>query len=157
MLENIGGEVVLSVNAEMPIVSEEYWDYFVSFRFPSMKAMKDLYGSDKFSKINIHRLEGLDATWQLFPSHKSCHPNRSSHVPRTSWGIRYTSRKINNKLLLVRVLHEHFCNPVNLSGTEEERIEKVDLDLGCCLLSMPQYYKLPIVRIETRRKVFKFL
>ena len=41
MLTQAGGEVVLSVRAEIPIVSEEYWDHFVSFRFPSKKAMKD--------------------------------------------------------------------------------------------------------------------
>jgi len=37
MLTQAGGEVVLSVRAEIPIVSEEYWDHFVSFRFPSKK------------------------------------------------------------------------------------------------------------------------
>ena len=62
MLDEIGGEVVLSVRAEMPIVSEEYWDHFVSFRFPSLEAMKDLYRSDKFQEINVHRIQGLDGT-----------------------------------------------------------------------------------------------
>ena len=62
MLEMISGEVVLSVRAEMPIVSEEYWDHFVSFRFPSMKAMEDLYRSDEFQEINVHRINGLDGT-----------------------------------------------------------------------------------------------
>jgi hypothetical protein len=52
----------LSVRAEMPIVSEEYWDHFVSFRFPSMKAMKDLYQSDKFQEENANRIKGLEAT-----------------------------------------------------------------------------------------------
>ena len=33
LLKKMGGEVVLSVRAEMPIVSEEYWDHFVSFAF----------------------------------------------------------------------------------------------------------------------------
>lgn len=62
MLQTNGGEVVLSVRAEMPIVSEEYWDHFVSFRFPSLEAMQDLYRSDAFQEINIHRIEGLDGT-----------------------------------------------------------------------------------------------
>jgi uncharacterized protein (DUF1330 family) len=62
MLEEAGGEVVLSVRAEMPIVSEDYWDHFVSFRFPSLEALKHLYRSDKFQEINAHRIEGLDAT-----------------------------------------------------------------------------------------------
>jgi uncharacterized protein (DUF1330 family) len=62
MLDEIGGEIVLSVRAEMPIVSEDYWDHFVSFRFPSLKAMQELYRSDKFQEINVHRIEGLDGT-----------------------------------------------------------------------------------------------
>jgi uncharacterized protein (DUF1330 family) len=62
MLEKFGGEVVLSVRAEMPIVSEEYWDHFVSFRFPSLKAFKDLYQSGEYAEANTHRIMGLEAT-----------------------------------------------------------------------------------------------
>jgi len=62
MLTGIGGEVVLSVRAEMPIVSEEYWDHFVSFRFPSEKALKDLYQSGTFEEINGDRIASLEAT-----------------------------------------------------------------------------------------------
>ena len=60
LLNEIGGEVLLSVRAEMPIVSEEYWDHFVSFRFPSLKAMQELYRGDAFQEINVHRIEALD-------------------------------------------------------------------------------------------------
>jgi len=62
MLEAIGGEVTLSVRAEMPIVSEEYWDHFVSFTFPSKAAMVKLYQSGKFNEINANRIAGLDGT-----------------------------------------------------------------------------------------------
>lgn len=62
MLKEIGGEVILSCRAEMPIVSEEYWDHFVSFKFPSMKAMKDLYQSGKFNEINALRMAALEAS-----------------------------------------------------------------------------------------------
>jgi 2-hydroxychromene-2-carboxylate isomerase/uncharacterized protein (DUF1330 family) len=62
MLNKTGGEVVLSVRAEMPIVSEEYWDHFVSFRFTSLEVMMDLYRSDDFQEINVHRIQGLDGT-----------------------------------------------------------------------------------------------
>jgi len=62
MLEAIGGEVTLSVRAEMPIVSEEYWDHFVSFTFPSKEAMVKLYQSGKFNEINANRIAGLDGT-----------------------------------------------------------------------------------------------
>ena len=62
MLEAAGGEVTLSVRAEMPIVSEEYWDHFVSFTFPSKEAMTHLYQSGEFNEINAMRIAGLDAT-----------------------------------------------------------------------------------------------
>jgi len=62
MLEKAGGEVVLSVRAEMPIVSEEYWDHFVSFRFPSLKELEDLYQSGDFEEINGDRIAGLEGT-----------------------------------------------------------------------------------------------
>lgn len=61
MLKKAGGEVVLSVRAEMPIVSEEYWDHFVSFRFPSITAFKNLYQSGEYNEINAHRIAGLEA------------------------------------------------------------------------------------------------
>lgn len=62
MLKEAGGEVVLSVRAEMPIVSQDYWDHFVSFRFPSVKAFKNLYQSGKYNEINAHRMTGLEDT-----------------------------------------------------------------------------------------------
>ncbi|MFC1836392.1 DUF1330 domain-containing protein [Thermodesulfobacteriota bacterium] len=62
LLKKSGGEVVLSVRAEMPIVSEEYWDHFVAFRFPSMAALKDLYRSSEFDAANVNRIAGLDAS-----------------------------------------------------------------------------------------------
>jgi len=61
MLKKVGAEVVLSVRAEMPIVSEDYWDHFVSIRFPSIKAFKDLYQSGQYNEINAHRIAGLEA------------------------------------------------------------------------------------------------
>lgn len=76
MLTAAGGEVVLSVRAEMPIVSEEYWDHFVSFRFPSKNAMTHLYQSGEFSEINAKRIAGLDgtlavlSTTQIMPAKK---------------------------------------------------------------------------------------
>ena len=62
MLKDAGGYVALSVNAEFPIVSEEYWDHFVSIVFPSRQAMEDLLTSDEFFEINIDRINGLDAS-----------------------------------------------------------------------------------------------
>jgi len=62
LLKDAGGYVALSVNAEFPVVSQEYWDHFVSIVFPSRKAMKDLLTSDKFLEINIDRINGLESS-----------------------------------------------------------------------------------------------
>ena len=62
MLKDAGGYVALSVNAEFPIVSEEYWDHFISIVFPSRQAMEELLTSDEFFEINIDRINGLDAS-----------------------------------------------------------------------------------------------
>ena len=62
LLIEAGGYVALSVNAEFPIVSQEYWDHFISIVFPSRKAMEDLLTSDKFLEINIDRINGLDGS-----------------------------------------------------------------------------------------------
>ena len=78
MLEKAGGEAVLSVRAEMPIVSEEYWDHFVAFRFPSMKVMKDLYQSGAFEEINGNRLEGLEATLSVVSTPQKMPPKPSN-------------------------------------------------------------------------------
>ncbi len=62
LLRAAGGRVALSVNAEFPIVSEEYWDHFVAIVFPSRDVMEKLLTSDEFLEINVDRLNGLDAS-----------------------------------------------------------------------------------------------
>lgn len=62
IVTEIGGEVILSVRAEMPVVSEEYWDHFVTFRYPSMEALKNMIKSDRFHEANVNRIKGLEAT-----------------------------------------------------------------------------------------------
>jgi hypothetical protein len=62
LLTDAGGYVSLSVNAEFPVVSQEYWDHFVSIVFPSRKVMEDLLTSDKFIEINVDRINGLDGS-----------------------------------------------------------------------------------------------
>ena len=62
MLKDAGGYVALSANAEFPIVSEEYWDHFVSIVFPSRQAMEKPLTSDEFLEINVERIDGLDAS-----------------------------------------------------------------------------------------------
>jgi len=60
LLKDSGGHVALSVNAEFPIVSEEYWDHFVAIVFPSREAMEDLLTSTDFLEINVDRINALD-------------------------------------------------------------------------------------------------
>jgi hypothetical protein len=62
LLKGVGGHVALSVDAEFPIVSEEYWDHFVSIVFPSRKVMEDLLTSNEVFEINVDRINGLDAS-----------------------------------------------------------------------------------------------
>ncbi|MBL0713126.1 MAG: DUF1330 domain-containing protein [Desulfosarcina sp.] len=62
IIKKHGGEAILSVRAEMPIVTEEYWDHFVTFRYPSKEALKKMYDSDEFHEANLHRINALDGT-----------------------------------------------------------------------------------------------
>ena len=62
LLIEAGGYVALSVNAEFPVVSQEYWDHFVSIVYPSRKVMEDLLTSDKVIEINVDRINGLDGS-----------------------------------------------------------------------------------------------
>lgn len=65
IVTEFGGEVVLSVRAEMPVVSEEFWEHFVTFRYPSMEALKKMYKSDRFHEANTHRIKGLESTIEV--------------------------------------------------------------------------------------------
>ncbi len=62
LLTDAGGHVALSVNAEFPVVSQEYWDHFVSIIFPSRKVMEDFLTSDEVLEINVDRINGLDGS-----------------------------------------------------------------------------------------------
>ncbi len=62
LLKGAGGHIALSVEAEFPIVSEEYWDHFVAIVFPSRQAMEDLLTSNEFLEINVDRINGLDGS-----------------------------------------------------------------------------------------------
>jgi uncharacterized protein (DUF1330 family) len=70
MLHKIGGVVELSANAEMPIVSNEFWDHFVAFRFPSLEAFKQLYKSEEFKAIYAIAEEGLDGNFAVLSKPK---------------------------------------------------------------------------------------
>lgn len=62
LLKDAGGYVALSVNAEFPVVSQEYWDHFVTIVFPSRQVMEDFLTSDEVLEINVDRINGLDGS-----------------------------------------------------------------------------------------------
>jgi uncharacterized protein (DUF1330 family) len=62
LLTDAGGYVALSLNAEYPIVSEDYWDHFICIVFPSKEVMDQVMGSDEFLEINVDRINGLDGS-----------------------------------------------------------------------------------------------
>lgn len=62
LIESVGGEVILSVEADIPVVSEELWDHFILIRFPSFDAYKNLFTSDDYIEAGRLRRAALDAT-----------------------------------------------------------------------------------------------
>ena len=62
LIEKFGGEVLLSVEADMPVVSEEVWDHFLLIRFPSLEVFEKLFTSDQFIEAGRLRRAALEAT-----------------------------------------------------------------------------------------------
>ena len=62
LLEKVGGKAMLSVRAEMPIVSEKFWDHFLLVQYPSMAALKGMFQSDEWQTINAERLKAVERT-----------------------------------------------------------------------------------------------
>ena len=60
VLANAGGKVWMSVQAEMPIVCEKYWDQFIVTQYPSLQAVEDMFQSDAWQEANGHRLQAVD-------------------------------------------------------------------------------------------------
>ena len=62
LIKKAGGEIVLSVDCELPVVSEELWDHFVMTRYPSMEAYEKLFKSDGWIEASRLRRAALDAS-----------------------------------------------------------------------------------------------
>ena len=62
LIKQAGGEIVLSVDCELPVVSEELWDHFVMTRYPSIKAYEDLFKTDQWIEASRLRRTALDAS-----------------------------------------------------------------------------------------------
>jgi len=62
LIKKAGGEIVLSVDCELPIVSEELWDHFVMTRYPSLEAYENLFKTDGWIEASRLRRAALDAS-----------------------------------------------------------------------------------------------
>ncbi len=62
LIKQAGGEIVLSVDCELPVVSEELWDHFVMTRYPSIKVYEDLFKTDGWIEASRLRRDALDAS-----------------------------------------------------------------------------------------------
>jgi uncharacterized protein (DUF1330 family) len=61
LLQSVGAQVVLSAEAEVPVLSEAYWDHAVMIQFPSLGALCELYSSDAWKTLSAQRSEALAA------------------------------------------------------------------------------------------------
>ena len=62
LIKGVGGEIVLSVDCELPVVSEELWDHFVLIKYPSMDAFANLFKTDDWIEASRLRRAALDAS-----------------------------------------------------------------------------------------------
>ena len=62
LIKSIGGEIILSVDCELPVVSEELWDHFVMIRYPSLDAFKKLFQTDEWIEASRIKRAALDAS-----------------------------------------------------------------------------------------------
>jgi len=62
IIKSIGGEIVLSVDCELPVVSEELWDHFVMIKYPSLEAFQNLFKTDEWIEASRLRRAALDAS-----------------------------------------------------------------------------------------------
>ena len=62
LIKSVGGEIVLSVDCELPVVSEELWDHFVLIKYPSLDAFKKLFQTDEWIEASRIKRAALDAS-----------------------------------------------------------------------------------------------
>jgi len=77
LIKGVGGEVILSVEAEIPVVSEELWDHFVFSKYPSLDAFKKLFTSDDFIEAGRLRRKALESA-MIVPSTQAVEQNKAT-------------------------------------------------------------------------------
>jgi uncharacterized protein (DUF1330 family) len=60
LAKNAGATTLLSLQAEVPVLSEEYWDHCILTHFPSLEAMTALYRSEGWQQAQAARREALE-------------------------------------------------------------------------------------------------
>jgi uncharacterized protein (DUF1330 family) len=62
VIQDAGGETLLSVECELPVVSEELWDHFTLTRYPSLDAFQKMFTSDEYIAAGRLRRAALDGS-----------------------------------------------------------------------------------------------
>jgi uncharacterized protein (DUF1330 family) len=62
LLQGAGATAQLSLQPEIPVLSEEYWDQCVLTHFPSLEVMTDVYGSAGWRQAQAVRLDALESS-----------------------------------------------------------------------------------------------
>lgn len=60
LIDKAGGSAILSVRAELPIVSQRDWDHFTLIRYPSQDAYTKLVRSDEWQEASTLRMAALE-------------------------------------------------------------------------------------------------
>ena len=82
LIEKAGGEVLLSVEADIPVVSEELWDHFTLTRYPSMDAFEQMFKSDDYIEAGRLRRAALEATISVPTSQAVEHEAEGKPTPQ---------------------------------------------------------------------------
>lgn len=61
LIEKAGGEILLSVECEFPVVSEELWDHFTLIRYPSRDAFQKLFTSDEWIEAGKFHRQAIES------------------------------------------------------------------------------------------------
>ena len=62
LLQEAGATPLLSVEAEVPVLSEEYWDHCILTHFPSLEAVTTVYSSRQWHSAKAARQASLDSS-----------------------------------------------------------------------------------------------
>ena len=60
LLQSVGGEPILSLTPEVPVLSEEFWEHCVLTRFPSINEVVDLYSTDAWQSQKVAQKNVLE-------------------------------------------------------------------------------------------------